>query len=44
MSAVTFPELIRSIHELENLMQPYEEKYNIKSAEFYELAQAEEMG
>lgn len=33
-------EIIESLHNLENLMEPYEEKYNIKSQDFYELAQA----
>ncbi|MBC8446670.1 MAG: hypothetical protein H8D78_02880 [Chloroflexi bacterium] len=33
-------EIIKSLHNLESLMQPYEEKYNIKSQDFYELAQA----
>ncbi|MBC8449923.1 MAG: hypothetical protein H8D78_19485 [Chloroflexi bacterium] len=33
-------EIIESLHNLENLMDPYEEQYTIKSQDFYELAQA----
>ena len=40
MSTTALDEIILNLHKLEDLMQPYEEKYGIKSADFYDLAQA----
>jgi hypothetical protein len=43
MSEMTLSEIIHSLHELEDLIQPLEEKYSLKSQDFYELAQAGEL-
>ena len=43
MSAMTLSEIIHSLHGLEDLVQPFEEKYSLKSHDFYELAQAGEL-
>jgi hypothetical protein len=40
MSEMTLSEIIHSLHELEALIRPLEEKYSLKSQDFYELAQA----
>ncbi len=36
---MTLDELIRSIHTLENYLQKFEEKYRLRSEDFYQLVQ-----
>jgi hypothetical protein len=37
---MTIDELIRSIHDLENYLKKFEEKYRLRSEDFYKLATA----
>jgi len=37
---MTIDELIRSIHDLENYLKKFEEKYRLRSEDFYRLASA----
>jgi hypothetical protein len=37
---MTIDELIRSIHDLENYLKKFEEKYRLRSEDFYKLAGA----
>lgn len=40
---MTLEEIIQSIHSLENYLQKFEEKYKLRSDDFYEMAKKEKL-
>lgn len=40
---MTLEEIIQSIHSIENYLQKFEEKYKLRSDDFYEMAQQDKL-